>query len=105
MANSQNQRVVVTGLGVVAPVGNTLEEYWEALLAGRNGIGKITRFDPANHASQMAGEVKGFDPHQYLERKQAKRMDRFAQFALAASFQALSDANLEINDLNAEQVG
>jgi len=105
MANSQNQRVVVTGLGVVAPVGNTLEEYWEALLAGRNGIGKITRFDPANHASQVAGEVKGFDPHQYLERKEAKRMDRFSQFALAASFQALSDANLEINDLNAEQVG
>lgn len=105
MANSQNQRVVVTGLGVVAPIGNTLEEYWEALLAGRNGIGKITQFDPTNHASQMAGEVKGFDPHQYLERKQAKRMDRFAQFALAASFQALSDAKLEINDLNAEQVG
>jgi len=105
MANLQHQRVVVTGLGVVAPIGNTLEEYWEALLAGRNGIGQITRFDATNHASQMAGEVKGFDPYQYLERKQAKRMDRFAQFALAASFQALSDANLEINELNAEQVG
>jgi len=105
MANSQNQRVVVTGLGVVAPVGNTLEAYWEALLAGKNGIGKITQFDPTSHGSQIAGEVKGFDPHEYLERKQAKRMDRFAQFALAASLQALSDAKLEINDLNADQVG
>jgi 3-oxoacyl-[acyl-carrier-protein] synthase II len=105
MANSQNQRVVVTGLGVVAPVGNTLETYWEALLAGRNGIDTITLFDPTHHGSQIAGEVKGFDPHQYLERKQAKRMDRFAQFALAASLQALSDAQLEINDLNADQVG
>ncbi|AFZ42753.1 3-oxoacyl-(acyl-carrier-protein) synthase II [Halothece sp. PCC 7418] len=105
MANSQNQRVVVTGLGVVAPVGNTLDTYWKALLAGQNGIGKITKFDPTAHSSQIAGEVKGFDPHQYLDRKQAKRMDRFAQFALAASFQALSDAQLEINDLNADQVG
>lgn len=105
MANSQNQRVVVTGLGVVAPVGNTLNAYWEALLAGRNGIGRITRFDPTHHGSQIAGEVKGFDPHEYLERKQAKRMDRFAQFALAASLQALSDAQLEINELNADQVG
>ena len=105
MANSQNQRVVVTGLGVVAPVGNTLNAYWEALLAGQNGIGRITKFDPTHHGSQIAGEVKGFDPHEYLERKQAKRMDRFAQFALAASLQALSDAQLEINELNADQVG
>jgi len=105
MANSQNQRVVVTGLGVVAPVGNTLEAYWEALLAGKNGITKITHFDSSQHGSQIAGEVKGFDPHQYLERKQAKRMDRFAQFALAASLQALNDAQLEINDLNADRVG
>ncbi|MDR9402629.1 MAG: beta-ketoacyl-ACP synthase II [Halothece sp. Uz-M2-17] len=105
MANSQNQRVVVTGLGVVAPVGNNLDTYWNALLAGQNGIGKITKFDPTAHSSQIAGEVKGFDPYEYLDRKQAKRMDRFAQFALAASFQALSDAKLEINDLNADQVG
>ncbi|PNW57501.1 UNVERIFIED_CONTAM: beta-ketoacyl-[acyl-carrier-protein] synthase II [Euhalothece sp. KZN 001] len=105
MANSQNQRVVVTGLGVVAPVGNTLEAYWEALLAGKNGINQITHFDPSQHGSQIAGEVKGFDPHQYLERKQAKRMDRFAQFALAASLQALNDAQLEINELNADRVG
>lgn len=106
MANHlENRRVVVTGLGVVAPVGNTLKEYWEALLAGRNGIDRITHFDPVAHSSQIAGEVKGFDPHEYMERKQAKRMDRFAQFALAASLQAIQDAQLEINELNAEQVG
>ncbi len=105
MANSQNQRVVVTGLGVVAPIGNNLETYWDALLAGKNGIAPITHFDPSEHSSQIAGEVKGFDPHDYMDRKQAKRMDRFAQFGLAASVQALKDADLEITDLNADQVG
>lgn len=105
MANSQNQRVVVTGLGVVAPIGNTVPEYWDALLAGKNGIARITHFDASQHSSQIAGEVKGFDPHDYLERKQAKRMDRFSHFALAASVQAVKDADLEINDLNADQVG
>jgi len=105
MANSQTKRVVVTGLGVIAPVGNTLQDYWEGLLAGRNGINPITRFDPSQHNSQIAGEVKAFDPHQYLERKDAKRMDRFTQFALAATFQALNDADLEISELNAHQVG
>ena len=105
MVNSQNQRVVVTGLGVIAPVGNTRKAYWEALLAGKNGIDRITHFDSSQHGSQIAGEVKDFDPHQYLERKQAKRMDRFSQFALAASLQAINDAQLEINDLNADRVG
>ena len=105
MANLQKQRVVVTGLGVVAPVGNTVETYWEALLAGKNGIDRITHFDASRHDSQIAGEVKDFDPHQYLERKQAKRMDRFAQFGLVASIQALDDAQLEITELNADQVG
>ena len=97
--------MVVTGLGAITPIGNTLTEYWEGLLSGRNGIEKITRFDPSKHACQIAGEVKGFDPHQYLERKEAKRMDRFAQFAIAASKQAIADAQFVIDDLNAEQVG
>lgn len=99
------KRVVVTGLSAITPIGNTLSEYWEGLLAGKNGIGPITLFDPSRHDCRIAGEVKGFDPHNYMERKEAKRMDRFAQFAVAASKQALVDANLEINDLNAEQVG
>jgi 3-oxoacyl-[acyl-carrier-protein] synthase II len=105
MTNLQLKRVVVTGLGALTPIGNTLADYWEGLLGGRNGIGPITLFDPSRHACRIAGEVKNFDPHQYLERKEAKRMDRFAQFAVAASKQALADAQLTINDLNAEQVG
>lgn len=104
-SNSELKRVVVTGLGAITPLGNTLTEYWEGLLSGRNGINRITLFDPSRHACQIAGEVKGFDPHDYLDRKEAKRMDRFAQFAVAASKQALADANFVITDLNAEQVG
>ena len=105
MTNFKSKRVVVTGLGAVTPVGNTPEEYWEGLLAGRNGIGPITLFDASKHACRIAGEVKQFDPHQYMERKEAKRMARFAQFAVAASKQAIADAKFVINDLNAEQVG
>lgn len=105
MANLQKKRVVVTGLGVIAPVGKTLAEFWEGLLSGRNGIGPISLFDASQHSSRIAGEVKGFEPHDYLDRKESKRMDRFAQFAVVASQQALADARLEINDLNAEHVG
>ncbi len=99
------KRVVITGLGAITPIGNTLTEYWEGLQAGRNGIGPITLFDASRHDCRIAGEVKGFDPHQFMDRKDAKRMDRFAQFAIATSKQALADAQFVINDLNAEQVG
>ena len=105
MTNSERKRVVVTGLGAITPIGNNLTEYWSGLLSGRNGIGLITLFDASKHACRIAGEVKNFDPHEYLDRKEAKRMDRFAQFAVAASKQAIADAQLTINDLNAEQVG
>lgn len=105
MTQADRKRVVVTGLGAITPIGNTLTEYWEGLLSGRNGIGPITLFDASRHGCRIAGEVKGFDPHAYMDRKDAKRMDRFAQFAVAASKQALADAKFEINDLNAEQVG
>jgi 3-oxoacyl-[acyl-carrier-protein] synthase II len=99
------KRVVVTGLGAITPIGNTLTEYWEGLLSGRNGIGSITLFDASRHACRIAGEVKGYDPHDYLDRKEAKRMDRFSQFGVSASKQAIADAQFVINDLNAEQVG
>ncbi len=99
------KRVVVTGLGAITPIGNTRTEYWDGLLSGRNGIDHITLFDASRHDCRIAGEVKGFDPHAYMDRKDAKRMDRFAQFAVAASKQALADAKFVINDLNAEQVG
>lgn len=105
MTNSPLKRVVVTGLSAITPIGNTLADYWQGLITGRNGIGPITRFDASKHACRIAGEVKGFDPHNYLEKKEAKRLDRFAQFAVCASKDALVDANLEINDLNAEQIG
>jgi 3-oxoacyl-[acyl-carrier-protein] synthase II len=105
MTNFERKRVVVTGLGAITPIGNTLEEYWQGLLTGRNGIDLITLFDPSHHACRIAGEVKGFDPSDYLDRKEIKRMDRFAQFGVSASLQAIADAQFKINDLNAEQVG
>ncbi len=105
MTDMNRKRVVVTGLGAITPIGNTITEYWEGLLTGRNGIGPITLFDASRHDCRIAGEVKGFDPCDYISRKEAKRMDRFAQFAVAASKQAIADAELVIDDLNADQVG
>jgi 3-oxoacyl-[acyl-carrier-protein] synthase II len=104
MANLQLNRVVVTGLGSLTPIGNNPKEYWESLMAGRSGIVPITYFDPSQHACRIAGQVKGFDPHDWLERKEAKRMDRFAQFAIAASKQALTASQLVIDELNADEV-
>ena len=101
----QPKRVVITGLGAVTPIGNTLGDYWDGLMSGRNGIGPITAFDASKHGCRIAGQVKDFDPLEYLDRKDAKRMDRFARFAIAASKQALADSGLEVTDLNAEQIG
>ncbi len=105
MTNNELKRVVVTGMGALTPIGNTLSDYWDGLLKGKSGINTITLFDASQHACRIAGEVKGFDPGNYMTGKEAKRMDRFAQFAVAASKQAVADAEFEINDLNAEQVG
>ncbi|ADI63804.1 beta-ketoacyl-ACP synthase II [Trichormus azollae] len=105
MTDYKRKRVVVTGVGAITPIGNTPSEYWEGLLSGRNGIDYITAFDASKHDCRIAGEVKNFDPHEYMERKEAKRTDRFAQFAIATAKQAISDAQLIINDLNAEQIG
>ena len=104
MTNRQ-KRVVITGLGAITPIGKNLADYWDGLLAGRNGVGSVTLFDASKHACQIAAEVKDFDPHEYLDKKDAKRMDRFAQFGVCASKQALADAKFEINELNADQVG
>ncbi len=105
MSDFIRKRVVVTGVGAITPIGNTPVEYWEGLVSGRNGIGKITLFDASRHDCCIAGEVKNYDPHDYMERKEAKRMDRFAQFGVSAAKQAIADAKLVINDLNAEQIG
>lgn len=105
MTSTEKKRVVITGMGAITPIGNTLEAYWQGLLAGKSGIGPITLFDASKHKCRIAGEVKGFDPLEYIDAKDAKRTDRFAQFAIAASKQALANAELTITDLNAEQVG
>lgn len=96
--------VVVTGLGAVTPVGLSAPETWQALLAGRSGVGRITQFDPSAHSVQIAAEVKGFDPSVYVDPKTAKRLERFTQFAVAASTQALADSGLSV-DGNADRVG
>ncbi|EDX83906.1 3-oxoacyl-(acyl-carrier-protein) synthase 2 [Synechococcus sp. PCC 7335] len=101
----ERKRVVVTGMGAITPIGNTLADYWQGLLESKNGIGLVTAFDASAHASQIAGEVKGFDPLDYMDRKDVKRAARFAHFAIAASKQAIADATLKITDLNAEQIG
>ena len=104
-ANGERRRVVVTGLGMITPLGTTVETSWAGLKAGKSGIGPITRFDPADLETKIAGEVKGFDPLQYMDRKEAKRADRFAQFAVATAGQALADAKLEITKDLAPRVG
>jgi 3-oxoacyl-[acyl-carrier-protein] synthase II len=105
MANSDRKRVVVTGLGAITPIGITLDEYWAGLTSGKSGIGPITLFDATRHDCRIAGEATGFDPLQYVGRKEAKRMDRFAQFAVCASKQAIADADLKITELNAPDIG
>jgi 3-oxoacyl-[acyl-carrier-protein] synthase II len=103
--NLSKRRVVVTGLGIISPVGNTIPEAWENLVAGRSGIARITRFDPAPFASQIAGEVKNFDVDQYINPKEARRMDTFIQFGMAAGIQAIRDSGLEVTEANAERIG
>lgn len=105
MTNRQNKRVVITGLGAITPIGNNLTEYWAGLLQGRSGVGSVTLFDASKHACQIAAEVKDFDPHQYLDKKDAKRMDRFAQFGVCASKQAIADSGLVIDELNSDRIG
>ena len=99
------RRVVITGLGLICGVGNTTTDVWEALLASRSGVGRITGFDASNFACQIAAEVKNFDPLNFVEKKEAKKMARFIHFALAASDEALKMSGLQITPENAEMVG
>lgn len=100
-----SRRVVITGLGAVTPLGNTVPETWEAILAGRSGVGSITRFDASNLATRIAGEVKDFDPSLALNHKESRKTDVFVQFAAEAARQALQDADLTIDDSNAHRAG
>ncbi len=99
------KRVVITGLGVISPVGNNVEEFWEALISGKSGAGKISRFDTSNYTTRIAAEVKGFDPLNYLEKKEARRMDLSEQYSLAAAFQVMQDAKLDSNSYVPEKTG
>lgn len=99
------RRVVITGLGPITPNGIGKDAYWDALAAGRSGIDRIARFDAADYPSQIAGEVLDFEPEQFLEAKEARRLDRFCQFAIAATDLALEDSGLVINASNAARVG
>ena len=100
-----SRRVVITGLGVVTPLGIGVDNTWQALLAGKSGIGPITRFDASGYACRIAAEVKDFDPADHLEKKEIKKMDTFIQYAVAASQEAVDDAGLTIASETAERVG
>jgi len=101
---TMNRRVVITGVGVVTPVGNEVEEFWNSLLAGRSGVDRISLFDPSNFSSQIAGEVKNFEPQKYFPPKELRRMERFTQFALYAGKKAWEDAGLN-NKVSPERCG
>ncbi len=103
--NASKRRVVVTGLGVVSPVGIGVQPAWSNLIAGKSGITRITKFDPSNFSSQVAGEVKDFDVSQYLPAKEARRMDTFIQYGLAAAIEAVKDSGIEATEENAERIG
>jgi 3-oxoacyl-[acyl-carrier-protein] synthase II len=95
----------VTGLGIISPIGNTIAEAWQSALAGKAGITRITRFDPSRLASQIAGEVKGFDVAPYMSPKEARRMDIFIQYGMAAGLQAWREAGVQVTPANAERIG
>ena len=99
------KRVVITGLGIISPVGTGLEKFWTSLTAGVSGIRLLTRFDPADFKTKIAGEVKDFEPTRYMDRKEARRMDRFTQFAVAASGMAIEDAALNFENEDRDRIG
>jgi 3-oxoacyl-[acyl-carrier-protein] synthase II len=102
---SMSRRVVITGIGLISPLGNDRASTWEGLLAGRSGIGPITKFDAEQFASRIAGEVRGFDPLDHVDKKEAKKMDTFTHYAIAAAREAIADADLTIDGANRDRIG
>lgn len=100
-----NHRVVITGMGLVSPVGNDVETFWNALLTGTSGIGRVTYFDASDYPSRIAGEVKNFNPYDFMEKKDARRMDRFVQYAVAAAKMALEDGAFDIQSIDPDRIG
>ena len=105
MENGVRRRVVVTGLGLLTPLGLTVKSSWEGIVAGKSGIGRITRFDTTGLETTIAGELKDFDPTEYMDRKEVRRADRFAQMAVASAGQALKDAKFQITPENGPSIG
>ncbi|HKV56342.1 MAG TPA: beta-ketoacyl-ACP synthase II [Candidatus Binataceae bacterium] len=105
MRRNVDRRVVVTGMGLVTPLGTGIEKNWEALMAGRSGVGPITRFDVTDFATRIAGEVHDFDPLDWIEKKDVRKMDLFIQYAVASAEQAMRHSRLKIDDSNADRVG
>lgn len=105
MSERTLHRAFVTGLGAVTPIGNDVASFWDGLRSGRNGISRVTSFDPTDHIVQIAGEVKDFDPEQYLERRVARRTGRFAQFSAAAGLQALGDSGIVPDEYGVDDIG
>ena len=101
----KNRRVVVTGMGAITPIGNSVEEFWNGIKEGKTGFGPITYFDTADYRCKLAAEVKDFDPTQYMDKKSARRMEQFCQFAVAAAGQAISDAGLDMEQEDPYMVG
>lgn len=105
MSRPNRRRVVITGLGCVAPVGNTVSTAWDALIAGQSGIATITKFDASPFSTHFAGEVKGFNVEDYMPGKEARHMDTFIHYGMAAGIQAMQDSGLEVTETNAERIG
>lgn len=99
------RRVVVTGLGLVTPVGNTVDDSWKALLSGKSGIAPITKFDASEFTTRFSGSVKDFDVEQYMSRKDARKMDLFIQYGMAAGIQAMDDAGIDMEKEDPTRVG
>ena len=105
MASSNGRRVAITGMGAITPLGNSVSEFWQACIEGKSGIDYVTQFDASSYPSRIAGEVKGFDPLDYMDRRDARRMSRFSQFAVSASRQALQAAELDLEREDRSSVG
>ncbi len=101
----EQRRVVVTGLGLICGIGNTAPEIWDGLMAGRSGMAEITAFDLTGHPVRFAAEVKNFDPHAFVEKKEARKMGRFIHFAMAAAEEAMRHSGLKITPENADDIG
>ncbi len=101
----QLKRVVVTGLGALTPLGNNVETYWTRLVNGVSGAGPITKFDASKFKTRFACEVKGFDPNDFFERKEGRKLDGFSQYALVVADQAINDAKIDLETINHDRVG